>query len=70
MVVFWYEILLLMPQKIGRSVFIWYFCQWVGEEAEGEDSGSGDCDCVVEWWRGDSLEWICAGRVLGGNSVG
>ena len=34
-----------------RSVFIWFFCQWVGKEAEGNDSGSGDCDCdcVVEW---------------------
>ena len=27
----------------------------MGDEAEGEDSGSKDCDhdcgCVVEWWR-------------------
>ena len=48
-----------------RSVFIWYLCQWVGEEAEGGNSDSRDwdydCDCVVEWWRGGSLEWICAG---------
>ena len=50
-----------------RSVFIWCFCQWVGEDAEGGDSGSRDCDydCdyVVEWWGGgkNSLEWICAG---------
>ena len=40
----------------------------MGDEAEGEDSGSKDCDhdcgCVVEWWGGDkhSLGWICAGR--------
>ena len=35
-----------------KSVFIWCFVQLFGEEAEGEDSGSGDCDgdCVVEWW--------------------
>ena len=35
-----------------RSEFIWYFCQSVGEEAEGGDSGSRDCDhdcdCVVQ----------------------
>ena len=50
-----------------RSVFIWCFFQWVGEQAEGEDSGSKDCDydfhCVVEWWGWGgkhSLEWICA----------
>ena len=39
-----------------RSVFIWCFFQWVGEEAEGGDSGSRDCDydhdCVVAWWGG------------------
>ena len=29
-----------------------FFFQWVGEEAEGEDSGSGNYDCVVEWWGG------------------
>ena len=50
--IFWYEIPLLMPQKIGRSVFIWYFCQWVDEEAEGKGSSSGDGDCVVEWGGG------------------
>ena len=39
----------------------------MGEDAEGGDSGSRDCDydcdCVVEWWGGgkNSLEWICAG---------
>ena len=33
--------------------------QWVGEEAEGGDSGSRDCDydcdCVVEWWGGAKI---------------
>ena len=46
-----------------RSVFIWCFCQWVGEELEGKDSDSVDCDCncVVEWWGGEnSSEWIYA----------
>ena len=46
-----------MTQKNSmRSVFIWCFCQRVGEEAEGKDSGSEDydCDCVVEWWRGEA----------------
>ena len=33
---------------IMRSEFICYFCQWVGEEIEGKDSDSGDCDCVIE----------------------
>ena len=46
-----------------RSVFIWCFCQWMGEEAEDGDSGSRDsdcdCDCVVEWWWGEnSLELV------------
>ena len=52
-----------------KSVFIWCFLHWVGEEAERKDSDSGDCDyacnckCVVEcWWEGkNSLEWMCAG---------
>ena len=39
-----------------RGVFVWCFYQWVGEEAEGGDSGCKvcdcDCDCVVEWLRG------------------
>ena len=48
--VFGYERPLLMPQIIERSVFIWYFCQWVDEEAKGKGSTSGDGDCVVEWW--------------------
>ena len=41
-------------KNIMKSLFIWCFCQWVGEKAEREDSGSGDydCDCVVEWQRG------------------
>ena len=48
-----------------RSVFIWCFSQWVGEEAEGGDSGSRDCyydfDYVVEWWGGgkNSLGGMC-----------
>ena len=61
-----------------RSVLIRCFCQWVGEEAEGEYSDSGDCDCererecIIEWWgRGgkNSLEWICAGGGGGKKSV-
>ena len=37
-----------------RSLFIWWSCQLVGEEAEGKDSGSEDYDydCVVELWEG------------------
>ena len=36
------------------KVFIWCFYQQVDEEAEREDSGSGDyhCDYVVAWWCG------------------
>ena len=43
-----------MLQLCMGNVFIWCFYQWVDEEAEREDSGSGDydCDCVVEWQRG------------------
>ena len=42
-----------------RSVFIWCFYLWVGEEAEGGDGCSRDCDydcdCVVKWWEGTKI---------------
>ena len=40
-----------------RTVFVWCFFQWVGEEAKGEDSGDCDCDCdcVVEWREGAKI---------------
>ena len=51
--VFEYEIPFLNAATyIMRSVFIRCFCEWVGEEAKGEDRGSWDYDCVVEWWGG------------------
>ena len=54
-----------------RNVFTRCFYQWVDEEAEREDSGSGDYDCdfVVEWRAvGVSLEWICAAGGSGGDT--
>ena len=63
-----------------RSVFIWCFCQWVGEEVEGGDSGSRDYDydydCVVEWWEGvkqlrvDMCWWGGAKIVQSGQHAG
>ena len=46
---FLYEIPLLYRKKNTRSAFICFYCQWVGEEAEGRESGSRDADfdCVL-----------------------
>ena len=44
-------------------IFVWCFYQWMDKKAEREDNDSGDyadCDCVIEWRGGNSLEWICA----------
>ena len=40
------------------------------EKSEREDNDSGDyadCDCVIEWQGGNSLEWICAAGGGGGD---
>ena len=61
-----------------RSVYIWCFCQWVGEEAEGKYSGNGDydydhysdceCDCVIEWSWGAKIAYSGCMLVIGGQN--
>ena len=36
-------------------------------EREDSDCRDYDCDCVVDWQEGGSLEWICAAGGRGGD---
>ena len=62
----------LMPAKsVMISGFIWCFCQWVGEEAEGKIVAVRIVILIVLLSGGGrgGLEWIFARDGAGGNSV-